>query len=246
MIPAIRAEARKLLTIRSTYVITGLALLLIGFIAVYGMGYKSEPILGPPGVFQSNILNCISIMQIFVAIVAMLLITHEYRYNTIMYALTSSNNRLKVLFAKFTVVTLFSAVVTILTLLFIVGGILLGLQLAGHELGTQNVDVYSVLWRSLAFVVSGALAGLVFGFLSRSIVFAIVAFFLLPTTIEPLLHSLLKVNSNYLPFSVQNQIIMPGNTPDTLSAVASFGVFMAYLVGAWIVASVLFVRRDAN
>lgn len=47
MIPALKAEFRKLLTVRSTYVITGLALLAIGFVSLYAEGIKGGVLAGP-------------------------------------------------------------------------------------------------------------------------------------------------------------------------------------------------------
>jgi ABC-2 type transport system permease protein len=244
MLAAIRSEFRKLLTVRSTYAISGIAILLTGFIAFYGMGFHSWPGDQPPTQLQDQVMNIISIYQIFAAIVAILLIAHEYRYNTIMYTLTISNRRLKVLFAKMLVITIYGAVITLIALGTAFPEIMLGVKASGHHLGVQHVALLSVIWRSLVFTISGALTGLVFGFLSRSVVFAIVAFFVLPTTIEPLLHGLLNISNNYLPFASQSQILTTG--PGTNSPLASAGVFLAYLAGAWIIATVLFMRRDAN
>ncbi len=247
MLPAIRAEFRKLLTVRSTYVVSGLALLLMGFIAFYGMGYKAGAnyLNAEPHHYQEAVLNAVSIVQIFSAIVAILLITHEYRYNTIMHTLTITNRRMKVLWAKVLTVIVYSAVFAAIALALATSCIAAGIHLGGHHMVGQQFAAYSVIWKTLVFTITGTLAGLVFGFLSRSIVFAIVAFFILPTTVEPLLHNLLKISTNYLPFSAQNQILLPGGD-GAYSALASAGVFMAYLVGAWIIAALLFVKRDAN
>jgi ABC-2 type transport system permease protein len=247
MLATIKAEFRKLLTIRSTYAITILALILIGFIAFYGMGWKGGPML-PPTRFEDAALNLISIMGIFVGIVAILLITHEYRYNTVSYTLTASNSRMKVLIAKILVMTVFSIVVTAITVGFGLGLLALGAHMNNVVVTSKHFDLYSVAWRTTAYMVMGTLAGLVFGFLSRSVVFAIVAYFAFPTTVEPLLNNLLKVNANYLPFMAQNQILAPAgaNDPHMYSPLASAGVFGAYLLGAWIIATILFIRRDAN
>lgn len=244
MLATIKAEFRKLVTIRSTYFINILALLLIGFIAFYGMGYKSASLI-TVDMLQSYVLNCISIVQIFGGIVAILLITHEYRYNTIAYTLTTSNKRMKVLFAKIFITGIYAAILGVVAA--VLSGLLVvwGAHVAGHTIQTDNFAYWEIAWKSMLFIVSGVLAGLVFGFLARSVVFAIVAYFLIPTTVEPLLNGLLKVNSNYLPFMAQNQIIMDGG-PKAFSPIASAGVFGAYLLGAWIIASILFVRKDAN
>ena len=108
MIPTLRSEFRKLFTVRSTYVVSALALVLTIAIAFYGIGYKSGHSLGASGLHDAA-LNGIAIVGVFVGILAILLICHEYRYNTIAYTLTTANNRLKVLLAKLIVVTVFAA-----------------------------------------------------------------------------------------------------------------------------------------
>ncbi|HEU4914848.1 MAG TPA: ABC transporter permease [Candidatus Saccharimonadales bacterium] len=244
MLATIKAEARKLLTVRSTYFIVAFALLLAGFVAFYAIGYKSGSVIPENGI-QRAVFDVISVVPIFLAIIAILLITHEYRYNTISYTLTSSNSRMKVLLAKLLVVSVFTIAATLVFVAWIAAVTLLGVHMAGHRLLPQNFDYLEVLWKSVLFMVTGSLAGLVIGFLSRSVVFAIVAYFLIPTTVEPILNSLLKVNANYLPFMAQSQILID-DMPKAFSPLASAGVFTAYLAGAWIVAAILFVRKDAN
>jgi len=57
MIPALKAEFRKLLTVRSTYVITGLALLAIGFVSLYAEGIKGGVLTGQAPVFTWQVLS---------------------------------------------------------------------------------------------------------------------------------------------------------------------------------------------
>lgn len=245
MLATIKAEFRKLLTIRSTYFIIATALILTGFIAFYGMGYKSGGVI-PANMLREYILNCVSIVQVFGGIIAILLITHEYRYNTIAYTLTSSNSRMKVLLAKMLVVSVFAVLIAIVSAAFVGALIVLGGHFAHHTVVTAGLDYADIALKSVVFTVTGVLAALAIGFLARSVVFAMVAYFLIPTTVEPLLNNLLKVSSNYLPFMAQNQIIMNSGDPKAFSAMASAGVFCAYILGAWIIASLLFTRKDAN
>src|SRR4051812_17866621 len=107
MIPALKSECRKLLTVRSTYVIVGSVVALIIFYSFYIVGWRSAVgNLHDPSTVTSNnngMLN--SLPTILGAIMAILLMTHEYRYNPILPSLTSSNNRVKVLAAKFLVIS---------------------------------------------------------------------------------------------------------------------------------------------
>jgi ABC-type transport system involved in multi-copper enzyme maturation permease subunit len=238
------AEFRKFTTVRSTYIVSLLSLLLGGFIAFWGIGYKGGPVYAPT-TLQHSALTVISIVGTFVGILAILLICHEYRYNTIGYTLTASNNRLKVLLAKFIVLGGYALIMAFITILVAMGLTMLGVRVGGHYLGPQTIDLYSLLWKSITYMVGAAWLGLVLGFLSRSLVFAIVAYFLIPS-VEPILHALLKISNNYLPSAAQSQILQADPIPGTYSPLASLGVFSIYLAVGFVVSVVLFMRKDAN
>jgi ABC-type transport system involved in multi-copper enzyme maturation permease subunit len=244
MLSALKSEFRKLLSIRSTYVITLLAFAIVALFSFYGGGIKGPAVMTSDALEQvAN--NAISIVGIFVGIIAILAICHEYRYNTIYYTLTSSNNRLKVFFAKYITLAIFAIVMNILFVLFAMGALALGAHLAHHELGSQVIDVYSLGWRTFVYIIGASWLGLALGFLSRSVVFAIVAYFLIPS-IEPLLHNFLKVSNNYLPSASQNQILEAATAPGVFSPLGAAGIFYLYLLVTGIIAAVLFMRRDAN
>jgi ABC-2 type transport system permease protein len=243
MIAALYGEFRKFTSVRSTYYVSIIALLLSGFFAFWGT-FKGGPLYSPTTI-QTQAADFVTVVAVFVGILSILLICHEYRYNTISYTLTSSNSRLRILFAKLIMTGGYALIMTLLTLILTMGMVTVGAQVAGHELGTQTIDLFSLSWKSIVYMIGSAWFGLTLGFLSRSLVFAIVAFFLVPT-VESIFHGLLKVSNNYMPISAQSQIMSPVASPDTFSPLASAGVFGAYLAVALIVAAILFVRRDAN
>ncbi|HEX4774579.1 MAG TPA: hypothetical protein VH234_03615, partial [Candidatus Saccharimonadales bacterium] len=91
MMHTLKAEFRKLLTVRSTYIITALVTAFVIFIAFYVIGWRMNPKdLHDTGQLASDVTGALN-LTVFGAIVAVLLMTHEYRYNTIMYTLASSN-----------------------------------------------------------------------------------------------------------------------------------------------------------
>lgn len=242
MMQTLRAEFCKLLTIRSTYMVSILVLLLIGFISFWGVGFKGGPAYAPTTLTET-ILNATMITGTIAGILAILHICHEYRYNTITYSLTISNSRLKVLIAKFVVVSTLALVLTSLTALVAMSMPGLGAAMAGNTLGSQTVDAWNLAWRVFTFVLGSAWLGLILGFLLRSVVAATVIFLMLPA-VESLLHALLKIDSNYLPAASQMQILQtPG--PEAFTPLASLGVFAIYIAISSVVATVLFVRRDA-
>lgn len=251
MIPTLKAELRKLLTVRSTYAIILLMLLLEGIFAFWANGYKvSAGQMGQHGFLAQNIIDGVSALATFPAIVAVLLMTHEYRYNTIMHSLTLSPSRLRVLFSKFVVVTLYAVVITAVFGAVTLGLTELGVHLGHHHLVTQSIPFHSLAWKVLFYGWGMALAGLLIASLVRNQIAAVVTLMLFPGVVEQLLSLLLKSKTVYLPFTSLGQVI--GNHPMNpdihriLTPTHAAEVFLVWLVGGWIIAAVLFVRRDAN
>ncbi len=240
MIALLRAECRKLFTVRSTYVISILALLLVAFLAFYVEGFKG--LISDPNWLVNLISNVSTTISIFIAITAILLMGHEYRYNTIMYTLTSANSRTKVLLAKIITVAWYAVAFTLITWVLAALSYWLGTAVSPHpELFVAPDFLWSEIWQSLFFVVAYALMALFLVFLFRHVVGAIAALFILPT-VEALLTALLKDNAKYLPFGTLEQV----HTGAIWSPSAAAFLFTAYLVGAWLIAWYLFIRRDAN
>lgn len=269
MMSTLKAEFKKLLNVRSTYLIILLALIIVGIYAFYGEGFKDSAALleqAPkklPNVSNLFISGTITQMATFIslfgAIIALLLITHEYRYNTITYTLTTSNSRSKVLAAKFMAVMGALLLYSILLALFGLGMIFLGLAFSHNVLPHQDVNYLTYLGKILFNTEGYGLAALLFGFLIRNQIGSFAALFIIPGTVEGLLSLLLKHNSVYMPFMALNQVVQPpiangvsaaahAASRDTGSLSASRGalVFLAYFIFGWIVAWYLFLRRDAS
>lgn len=257
MIATLRAEFRKLLTVRSTYIVALFAFVLLGFVAFYGEGYKGSVQTGLAGslFLAGSITQHSGVLGVFGAIVALMLMTHEYRYNTIAYALTITNRRTKVLLAKIIVV------LTYVLVIVLVGGALgllsmvLGQHLAGHSLPHQDISYMEYLGKMLFYCEGWGLTALLLGVLLRNQIAAFAVLFIAPNTVEGLLSLLLKKHAVYLPFTALAQVISPptvGNAVNRVSALGALSpvkgglVFGAYLIAGWLVAWQLFIRRDAN
>jgi ABC-type transport system involved in multi-copper enzyme maturation permease subunit len=146
MIPSLRSEFRKLLTVRSTYLIILICLAIICLFSGYGEGFRaSVPQLRDPNHLVSESYSAILFVGLIVALVGLLSFGHEYRYNGIMYTLTASNNRLKSLLAKFIVVSIFSVFTSVLFALFSPLVNILGVHFAGNTIGPQVFDLWDVL-----------------------------------------------------------------------------------------------------
>lgn len=248
MMATLRAEFRKLLTVRSTYIITILIVVFVILFSFYVEGWRLGPqALRQPSQLAGDVFGALT-LSVFAAIIAILLMTHEYRYNTIIYTLTGSNSRSKVLLSKIIVISAYALFLT--AVLGVLSPLVsdLGVHAHGHTLVSQTFHVGNLAWRSLFYGWSYGMIGLLLAALIRVQVGAIVALFVLPTAVEGLLSQLLKHSAVYLPFSAQSEVI--GNQGFSAGAPLAPGkaamVVLAYLIIGWIIAWVLFLKRDAN
>ena len=246
MIASLRSELRKIATVRSTYVILAAALALVALFAGFIDGYRATTdSLMSPDMLSGEVTSAVGFTGVLTAIVGLLSFAHEYRYNTIMYTLTSNRSRLVALIAKILAVTIFIVPATL-----ILGALspllaLAGLHLHHLHIVHQSLDYPNLIWRSLLFTWGYAMFALVFVALIRNQVGAIVAFFIIPGTVENLLGLLLKDNQKYLPFTALGSLIsdksIGGSTPAHSAVVVA-----CYMVAFWIIAGASFIRRDAN
>jgi ABC-type transport system involved in multi-copper enzyme maturation permease subunit len=249
-------ELRKLFTVRSTYIMTALGLLIVVVTAFWVEGYKG--ISGSPAAnLESNaveeiIKNTALSGGGFGVIIAILFMAHEYRYNTIMYTLTASNSRHKVLASKIIVMLGFGIALTFTSIVVGLALYDLGLSFRDATLPTQEVNWPYMGGRILFYNLAQMMLGLILATLTRSITAAIAIVFLAPATIEPLLGLLLKEKAAYLPYASLERVISAfgGEAAQIVSGTLSVGraVFVAstYIIIGWIITWYLFIRRDAN
>jgi ABC-2 type transport system permease protein len=244
---SLKSEFRKLLTVRSTYIITGLIVALIVLIAFYGEGWRLNGLaLLSPNQLSSDVTGGLN-LTLFSALIAILLMTYEYRHNTIGYTFTSSQKRSTVLLSKIITVSAYSLFLAILV------GILspllsyLGVLAHGNTLVHQNIDIWDLAWRGIYYSWGYGMAGLLIATLVRSQVAAIAALLLIPNLIEPLLILLLRKNAIYLPFSALGQLLdRMSPSGGSLSAGKAALVFTGYLIVSWAIVWYLFLERDAE
>ncbi len=263
MMPTLKSEFRKLLTVRSTYILLLGFLLLGAFISFYVHGYKqagTPQLTGPAkGLFLASSIEQIpNVLSVASALMALLLLAHEYRYNTIVYTLTASNSRSKVLLSKIIAIFCLVFVYTVVSTAILLALVVAGLAVAGHSLPPQDINYFTFFTKTVFFTESFAMAGLLFITLIRNQIGAIAALLILPNTIEGLLSLLLKNNSVYMPFMALQQVIQQpvlagakpahpdSNNLGSLTPVHGALVYLAYLAVGWAVAWYLFLRRDAT
>lgn len=254
MTAILKSEFRKLLTVRSTYITSALAILLVVIMSFYVEGWQaisgSAASQLTPEALTEVAVNSATSSVVFSAIVAILFIAHEYRHNLIMYTLTISNSRTKVLLAKIITVMVYAFGLTVICALIGIGSYYLGLLLRDASLPAQSFDLLYVSGRVLFYGVCYGLIGLLFAALLRHVVAAVAAVFILPVTVEPLLGLILKDNSVYLPFAALEQVIVLDPNQAIVSGQLSPGkgalVFLVYLAVGWLITWLLFLRRDAS
>ncbi len=256
MLPLIKAEFRKLLTLRNTYVFTGLSLLFLGIYAFWADGVKAHGPISDHEYLSNLAIGAPQVTGLLMAMVAILAVTQEYRFNTIMYTLSASNSRLKVLFAKVVCMSGYAIVVSAVFATLSPLLSLVGLHISGVTLPHQYIDVYSLVWRVLFYGWGLSMLGLIFGFILRNQIAAIVTFLMIPSTVETLIGiALLKNSRYYLPFTTLDQVLshayktLPNGEAST-TPIMSFAhaavLFGLYMAVGWTVSIVLFLRRDAN
>jgi ABC-2 type transport system permease protein len=250
MIPTIKAEFRKLFTVRSTYIMVIISLILIFLFAFWLEGYKgtsgSPASTLAPTALQEIITNGAGLSVLFVSIIAVLFMAHEYRYNTINYTLTVNARRTQVLLAKVFTITVFSLGYGLLAVLTALGFYMLGLSLRDASLPPQDLNILTQVGKLIFYYIGYGLIGLLLAVVTRSIVMSIATLFIFPTTIEPLLGLLLKDNTKYLPFTALDSTVGATMIQNTLTAGTAVLVSTAYLAAGLFVTWWLFVRRDAN
>ncbi|MBC7581563.1 ABC transporter permease [Aeromicrobium sp.] len=247
MIASIRAELRKLLTVRSTYLIFLGCLAIIVLFAGYGDGIRaSAASLRNPNQLAQESYSAILFVGLIIALVGLLSFGHEYRYNGIMYTLTASNNRLKSLAAKAIVVTIFAVITSVIFALFSPLCNILAIHFSGKRLGPQSFDVWDVLWHCVFVGWGYAMYAFILVAIIRSQVGAIVMFLLIPLIGETILAAVFKDLGKYLPFT-SLQSVTPGSLVALPANLAHYvTVSLIYIGGGLLVSAVLFARRDAN
>ncbi len=242
MIPAIRAEFRKLLTVRSTYVIIALCLAITIFFAFYIEGFHQTRNVTDSGKLASEVMGAAVALGMIISFVGVLLMTHEYRYNTILYTLTSAASRTRVLLAKIIVVSVFAVLLTLLVSALAPWLTYLGLHAKGLSLSPQDFPIRDLLLHSALYGWGYSMLALIVAAIVRNQVGVIAILFLVPGLGETLLGLLLKENAKYLPFGTLSAVLQTHghNYPNALV------VLLSYIAGGWLIAWVLFMRRDAN
>jgi ABC-type transport system involved in multi-copper enzyme maturation permease subunit len=228
-----------------------IALALVIFFSFYVVGWRATTgNLVDKNFLSNNISDALMTVTFFVGLISVLLVTHEYRYNTIMYSLTNTNSRSKVFYSKVLVVTGLSVVYTLVVAALVPLMIFLGMHAHGLKLVPQTFYFRDIIWRCLFYGWGYAMAAIILAFIIRNQIATIITLLLAPNLIDGILSLLLKKNIVYLPFDALQSILGSGknnfaNSQGSITPFHATLVVLGYLAFGWIVAWVLFLRRDA-
>ena len=243
MVNNLKAELRKLYSIRSTYIMPLLCLSLALLFAFYGVGFHSaEGDLHNPFLLTQSIINGVGFLAMIGTVVAVLLVAHEYRYNFISYTLTASKTRSQVLPAKLLAATTYALLFTVLFAVAIPLLAAAGLHANGSHYITQSIPYASLTWRVLFTGWGYFMLGMTIALLVRNLIGAVVTALVFPAIVSNLLTLAFRGNSKYLPYHALNNVL----SPHTMSSGKAAIVVAVYIVVGWVVAWVLFVKRDAS
>jgi ABC-type transport system involved in multi-copper enzyme maturation permease subunit len=261
---ALRYEWMRLRTLRSTWWLTGLALLIACLLGLGALGLKGTLSVSDYGdLLTGGGGGAIFLVSILLSMIGVFAIGHEYRYGTIRPTLTALPRRSNVLAAKVIVVTAYVFVVALLALVlrYLIAVLILGHRLL--DLGLFPTPMARVWIGSIVYTVIFALVGLALAGLFRNIPAAIVTVIVLPVLAENILRGLLGLHvfhsirglAKVLPFSAGSQIFRyrpvgsNGNNGAGFEAVPSpvdgLLIFIAFLVIVLGLSWVLFEKRDA-
>jgi ABC-2 type transport system permease protein len=268
---ALRYEWMRLHTLRSTWWLTGLSLLIAGLLGLSAFGVQHPSLSNPQPLSvqdYGDILTgggggAIFLVAILLAMIGVFAIGHEYRYGTIRPTLSALPRRSNVLAAKVIVVAAYVFVVALscLVLRYVIAVLILGHRLL--DLGLFPSPMARVWIGSIVYTVIFALVGLALAGLFRNIPAAIVTVIVLPVLAENILRGLLGLQvfhsirgfAKVLPFFAGSQIFRYGSpgtngndtgtghaTPSPVDGLLIFITFLVIVLG---VSWVLFEKRDA-
>lgn len=266
---ALAYEWMRIRTIRSTWWLTGLALVLgIGVSTLFswafhhdfthsGVSAEDLDLLAPAVVTQLAATGHVpSIVCFILAILGIFAWGHEYRHGMIRASLTSLNSRAALWTAKYVVVAVWVAVVAFLTML---GSGLVAVVFLHDYVSIFTAQTWSIIGRQVLYGVLLTWLAMAFTSITRSQAFALVSIFLWPLLVESLVHVFfllvpgLKDHTEvlrFLPFEAGNRMVdvLTDSTStfgDPLSALGGTVAFGGLAVLLMAASFALFQRRDA-
>jgi ABC-2 type transport system permease protein len=248
----VAAEARKLWTIRTSWVLTAVGL---GFVGLQVGFYVFEDQF--TGVFTGTeaqvaaAIDQIASGSFMVLVVAVLAITNEFRHGTVGRSLQLTPSRTRLLAGKLAIAALYGLAFFVAGLVLV--GVLLALAAPRAAVSlASGPAVVTALWHGpVALVLTGVL-GVAVGALIRSQVVAVTVSLVWIFVVENLFTGLAPAIARWLPFQALQAVFlsdellagMPEGRPSPLEPAVALTVYLAYVVVFAVAAGVLLRSRD--
>jgi len=245
------AETRKLRTVKTTWVVTGVGWLLVVTGALVGYLVPAMNLTFDGSARQvAGAIDAIGNNSIIVMIVGVLAITTEFRHGTIGRTLQLVPSRSRVLAAKLAASVVYS-VAFVASSLALIAAILFGLSAANSAPLTGGAAVNTALWNAFAGMALMAVFGVAIGALIRSQVLAVTLSLIWAFVGEQLIFGFFPRVGQWLPFQALNSVFINEDLraqlpPDMqyLEPRLALAVFVGYVVVMTGLAALLMRKRD--
>ena len=248
----IAAEVRKLTTVRTTWVLTlvGMALVALSSVVFVFVEQFTGPFTGTDAEVAATV-DQVGSNSVIVLVVAILMVSTEFRHGTIGRTLQLVPSRTRVLSAKVVTGVLY-ALAFFLVGLFVVA-VVVGIGQVVKDVGIDvGGDTASSLWQGIAGLALTAALGVAIGALLRSQVVAITVTLVWLFVGENLVNVWLPGIARWLPFQALNAVFlseealsqMPEGQIQPLDPLVALAVFLGYVTVATVAAGILMRVRD--
>lgn len=244
---ALLYEWRRLWSVRSTWIVGGIYLFIVGFLGAGPVFLVQEVNIQSWAGLYSTPSNVLALVAL--SVVASQAFGHEYRYGLIRLTLSEYPAREKVLLAK-TIVT-----VTYVSIMLLIAWAVLGIigalagdrvssHVAGFSLGGSRIpSLFEVFLWTVAYCILAFSIAL----LARNLALGIVLPLLLTTLIEPLLGVIDQVANHRISWLVNN--LPMTNAQAWLNHDDNYAnaglIFAAWVIGLYLLATARFAVKDA-
>jgi len=242
------AELRKLTSVRTTWIITGVGLVLVAFGAGFFIFEEqfSGPFLGTDPELAAAI-DQIGGMAPIVLVIGLLAMTTEFRHGTIGRTLQFTPSRTTVVGAKLLIGIGYGVVFFALGLVVVVA-----MVAVRGQVPTVGAETWAAMWQGPVALALTAMFGVAVGALLRNQVVAVAVSLIYLFVGETLVNQFFPEGARWMPFQALNAVFtseesmagMPEGMILPLDPLVGLAVFLGYVVAFAVAAVVLMRTRD--
>ena len=241
---AFRFEWRRINSIRATWILTGIVLVIavaagLGTFLISAAPWSAAVGGQPTRTLAGTVNTYIPAALLLLTILGAQSFGQEYRYGTIRPTVQAFPRRWQLLGAKMTMIALVAAITAAIsaTAVYLIAALGFRSQLHGgvFDPGQLRATGFGVLYLAAAAALAVALSAV-----TRSTVLAVLTIYVWAFAVEPLIRLATKAASDFLPFGAAGQLMSPADDRVLLHA----GVFIGELALVAASAGWLFRRRD--